>query len=45
VTGLLLGGLYLALGRNLWIPILTHGFSDTIALALIVLDLVPSLHR
>jgi membrane protease YdiL (CAAX protease family) len=44
VTGLLLGGLYLGFRRNLWIPILTHGLSDTIALVLVFLDLVPTLH-
>ena len=35
--------LYLAAGRNLWLPILAHGFSDTIALALIYFGLVPEL--
>jgi hypothetical protein len=29
-----------ATGRNLWLPILTHGFSDTIAVAVIFLGLV-----
>lgn len=41
--GLLFGALYLATRRNLWLPILTHGLSDTIGLALIYLDLVPGL--
>lgn len=40
-SGLFFGGLYLATGRNLWLPILAHGFSDTIGLALIYLGLVP----
>jgi hypothetical protein len=40
VSGLLFGGLYLAGGRNLWLPILAHGFSDTIALGLVYLGLV-----
>ena len=44
VTGLALGGLYLASGRNLWLPILTHGLTDTIALVLVFLDLVPQVH-
>lgn len=30
LAGLLLGGLYLGLGGNLWGPILAHGFMDTI---------------
>jgi membrane protease YdiL (CAAX protease family) len=43
LTGLLLGSLYLASGRNLWLPILTHGFSNTIAVAWIYLGLAPGL--
>jgi uncharacterized protein len=43
VSGLFFGGLYLASGRNLWLPILAHGFSDTIGLVLIYLGLVPEL--
>jgi membrane protease YdiL (CAAX protease family) len=39
-SGLFFGVLYLAGGRNLWLPILAHGFSDTIALTLIYLGLV-----
>lgn len=34
-AGLYFGILYLASGRNLWLPILAHGLSDTIGLALI----------
>jgi CAAX protease family protein len=34
-TALVLGGLYLWSGRNLWLPILAHGLSDTIAIVLI----------
>lgn len=34
-SGLFFGALYLASGRNLWLPILTHGFSDTLGLLLI----------
>ncbi len=40
VSGLFFGVLYLKAGRNLWLPILTHGFSDTIALALVYSGLV-----
>lgn len=45
ISGLLLGGLYLTFGRNLWIPVLTHGFTDTIALLMVFLDLVPGVYR
>jgi membrane protease YdiL (CAAX protease family) len=30
-SGLVLGGVYLLAGRNLWAPILAHGISDTVA--------------
>ena len=30
-TALVLGGLYLGTGRNLWLPMFTHAFTDTIA--------------
>lgn len=43
VSGLFFGFLYLKSGRNLWLPILAHGFSDTIGLALIYFGLVPGL--
>jgi hypothetical protein len=43
VSGLLFGVLYLKGGRNLWLPILAHGFSDTIGLALIYFGMVPGL--
>ena len=42
-SGLFFGALYLASGRDLWLPILAHGFSDTIAMGLIYLGLVPEL--
>jgi hypothetical protein len=42
-SGLFFGVLYLAGGRNLWLPILAHGFSDTIGLAVIYFGLVPEL--
>ena len=31
VAGLILGSAYLLSGRNLWVPILAHGFIDTFA--------------
>jgi CAAX protease family protein len=43
VSGLLFGMLYLRGERNLWLPILAHGFSDSIGLALIYLGLSPGL--
>lgn len=43
VSGLWFGLLYLKAGRNLWLPILAHGFSDTIGLALIYFGLAPGL--
>jgi membrane protease YdiL (CAAX protease family) len=33
IAGLLLGGSYLLSRRNLWVPILAHGFIDTFAVA------------
>ena len=42
-SGLYYGTLFLASGRNLWLPILAHGFSDTIGLGLIYFGLVPEL--
>jgi len=43
VSGLCFGGLYLGSGRNLWLPILAHGLTDTIALGLVYFGLVPGL--
>lgn len=43
VSGLFFGLLYLKAGRNLWLPILAHGFSDTIGLALIYFGLAPGM--
>lgn len=42
-SGLLFGTLYLASKRNLWLPILAHGLSDTIGLTIVYLGLVPDL--
>lgn len=44
-SSLVHGGAYLLFGRNLWVPILAHGSSNTLALALIFLDLAPSLRQ
>ncbi len=38
-SGLVLGGLYLVSGCNLWAPILAHGFSDTLAVAAVFFGL------
>jgi membrane protease YdiL (CAAX protease family) len=43
LTGLLLGGLYLATGRNLWLPIIVHGVNDTLGFFLIFLGKYPGL--
>lgn len=43
ITSLILGGLYFYSGRNLWLPILTHGFSNTVGLLAIFFNLVPGL--
>ena len=41
ITSLILGSIYLYIGFNLWIPILAHGFSNTIAVLLVFFNLVP----
>ena len=43
MTGLLLGGLYLVTGRNLWLPIIVHGVNDTLGFILIFLGKYPGL--
>lgn len=43
ITGLLLGALYLATGRNLWVPIIAHGVNDTVGFLLIFLGKYPGL--
>lgn len=40
ISSLIFGSLYLYTGRNLWVSILAHGFSDTIGLLIIYFDLV-----
>lgn len=34
VAGLILGGAYVLAGRNLWVPVLAHGFIDTVGVVL-----------
>ena len=41
--GLILGLIYLACGRNLAVPIVTHGVCDTIDIALFFLGKYPGL--
>jgi membrane protease YdiL (CAAX protease family) len=41
LAGLLFAGLYLASGRNLWLPILTHGVIDTTSVVLLYLGFHP----
>lgn len=41
VAGLYYGALYFVSDRNLWLAILAHGFSNTLAHAMIYLGLVP----
>ncbi|HTQ13917.1 MAG TPA: CPBP family intramembrane glutamic endopeptidase [Rhizomicrobium sp.] len=36
-SGLIFGAAYLLARRNLWVPVLAHGFSDTLALVLSIL--------
>lgn len=43
LDGLLLGAIYLACGRNLAVPIVAHGVTDTIDVLLIFLGLYPTL--
>jgi membrane protease YdiL (CAAX protease family) len=43
IAGLILGGAYLASGRNLIVPIVAHGMTDTIDFSLIVAGLYPGL--
>jgi len=42
-AGLLLGVLYLACGRNLAVPIIAHGITDTIDVVLIFSGRYPGL--
>ena len=44
LNGLMLGGLYLACGRNLAAPVIAHAFSDTLDFLLIYLGKYPGMH-
>lgn len=44
LSGLLLGVLYLSTGRNLTVPIVAHGVSNTVAFVLIYLGRYPGAH-
>ncbi|HUM04989.1 MAG TPA: CPBP family glutamic-type intramembrane protease [Terriglobales bacterium] len=41
IAGLALDLMYLRTGRNLWVPILAHGVSDTIDMVLLYLGKMP----
>ncbi len=41
LAGMLFAGLYLASGRNLWLPILVHGVIDTSSVVLLYLGFHP----
>jgi uncharacterized protein len=43
MSSVIFGSAYLLCGRNLWVAILGHGFSNTIAIGLVYFNLVPSL--
>ena len=40
ISALVFGGLYIWSDRNLWLPILTHGLTDTIAIMAIYLGVI-----
>jgi membrane protease YdiL (CAAX protease family) len=44
LNGLMLGGLYLACGRNLAVPLIAHALGDTIDFVLIYLGKYPGMH-
>lgn len=41
-VGIVMGGAYLLCRRNLWVVILAHGLTDTLAMVLLYLDLLPA---
>jgi hypothetical protein len=41
LCGVLYGALYLASGRNLWLPIMVHGVENTTSFVLIYMGLLP----
>jgi uncharacterized protein len=44
VDGVILGAIYLRLGRNLAVPIVAHGVTDTVDLVLLFFHRYPSVH-
>ncbi len=42
MAGLVLGGLYLACGRNLWPAIVAHGTTNTISFLVLYFGLMPT---
>ena len=44
IDGMILGSLYLAFGRNLAIPIIAHGVTDTTDFLLIFFRIYPGMH-
>jgi membrane protease YdiL (CAAX protease family) len=44
LNGLLLGGLYLACGRNLAVPVIAHALTDTLDFVLIFSGKYPGMH-
>jgi hypothetical protein len=44
IDGSLLGVLYLACRRNLWVPIVAHGMTDTLGSLLIFSGHYPGMH-
>jgi membrane protease YdiL (CAAX protease family) len=43
IDGLLLGLLYLGCGRNLWVPIIAHGITDTVDITLLFMGKYPGM--
>jgi len=43
LAGIILGLMYLRTGRNLWVPIIAHGVSDTIDMVLLFLGKMPGM--
>jgi uncharacterized protein len=43
INGLLLGLLYLGCGKNLWVPIIAHGITDTVDITLLFLGRYPGM--
>lgn len=44
IDGALLGILYLGSGRNLWVPIVAHGVTDTLDSLIIFTGHYPGMH-